>query len=277
MDAIISLYNMVATGTHNCSISEEDHKEYNGYFDMFISQEIAVWRDFHSYWVDPDPLIPTMIVRYEDLLIDPKSTLMDLFCFLLNVNNLSGTLIEYLIDKHTTKDTKKEVYKPRVGKVNASASKYTKDQKDQIKRQAGQMLRRMGYIKGTKTAEINDTGFYSDDEEVKLSHGYEWDSLVKYNTLRQVNMRYRFNEFNDKTLETVCSYSYKDKLKTMETLPSIQINYPGDLIRQKTERDPMGRGSRMFKETLRGNTDVIAPDGTVVKKKAKAKAKAKEI
>ena len=173
MDAIISLYNMVATGTHNCSISEEDHKEYNGYFDMFISQEIAVWRDFHSYWIDPDPLIPTYIIRYEDLLTKPKDTLMGLFGFLLNNKNLEGTLIEHLIVKHTAKDTKKEVYKPRVGKVNGSKSKYTKDQIDQIKRQAGQMLRRLGYIKGTKLAEAHNTGFYSDDEEVKLSHDYE--------------------------------------------------------------------------------------------------------
>ena len=90
-------------------------------------------------------------------------------------------------------------------------------------------------------------------------------------------MRYRFNEFNDKTLETVLQYSFKDKLKTMETLESIQINYPGDLIRQKTARDPMGRGSRMFKDILRGNVDVISPDGTVTKSKSKPKPKEKRV
>ena len=84
MDAIISLYNMIATGTHNWSMTDEDFEQYNSYFDMFISQEIAVWRDFHSYWIDPEPMIPTFIVRYEDLISDPKNTLLDLFRFLLN-------------------------------------------------------------------------------------------------------------------------------------------------------------------------------------------------
>jgi hypothetical protein len=134
MDAIISLYNMIATGTHNCSISEQDHKDFIAYFDMFVSQEISVWRDFHSYWMDPTPLIPTFVVRYEDLLVDPYNTLMDLFKFLLNTENLEGTLIEALIKKHTQKGTKKEVYKPRIGKVNANASKYTGDMKSQMKK-----------------------------------------------------------------------------------------------------------------------------------------------
>ena len=97
MDAIISLFNMIATGTHNCSMAEEDFKAYNGYFDMFLSQEIAIWRDFHSYWMDPDPLIPTYVVRYEDLLSKSEETLSGMFKFLLNEKDLSGTLIEKLI------------------------------------------------------------------------------------------------------------------------------------------------------------------------------------
>lgn len=134
MDSIISLFNMIATGTHNCSMSEEDFKSFNGYFDMFVSQEISVWRDFHSYWMDPDPDIPTYIVRYEDLLSKPESTLTGLFEFLLNKRDLSGTLIEELIKKHTKKGTKKEVYKPRVGKINANKVKYTEEQISQMKK-----------------------------------------------------------------------------------------------------------------------------------------------
>jgi len=134
MDAIISLYNMIATGTHNWSMSDADHEAFNSYFDMFVSQEITVWRDFHSYWMDPDPLIPTFVVRYEDLLSSPKDTLMDLFRFLLNTENLEGTLIESLIAHHTKKGTKKQVYKPRVGKINANYNKYSSSQIKQMKK-----------------------------------------------------------------------------------------------------------------------------------------------
>lgn len=172
LDAMISLYNMIATGTHNCSITDEDFEKYNLYFDTFIEQEIAVWRDFHSYWIDTDPLIPTYVVRYEDLLNKPKDTLMGLFKFLLNTKNLKGTVIEKLIEKHTFKDVKKVVYKPRLGKINASKLKYTKEQLRRIKQLAGQMLKRMGYVNEEKPDQVNETGFFSDDEEIEDSKDY---------------------------------------------------------------------------------------------------------
>jgi hypothetical protein len=125
---------MIATGTHNGSMSDADFKAHNSYFDMFLAQEIAVWRDFHSYWMDPDPLVPMYIVRYEDLLAAPEKTLSGLFSFLLNKKDLSGTLIETLIKKHTKKGEKKEVYKPRVGKANASKSKFSDEQVVQMKK-----------------------------------------------------------------------------------------------------------------------------------------------
>ena len=84
---------------------------------MFVSQDIILWRDFQSFWMD-EPIIPTYIVRYEDLLFDTRNTLIDLFRFLLNEKDLEGTLIEALIEHHTKSKTLKQVYKPRKGKAN---------------------------------------------------------------------------------------------------------------------------------------------------------------
>ncbi|CAI2363576.1 unnamed protein product [Moneuplotes crassus] len=266
LDAIISLFNMIATGTHNCSMSEEDFTSFNDYFDMFVSQEIAVWRDFHSYWIDPEPDIPTYVVRYEDLLQKPEETLTELFSFLLNQNDLSGTLIEHLIKKHTSRGVKKQVYKPRVGKVNANKSKYTKDQLSQIKKLAGQMIRRMGYLETENELDKTDTGFFSDDEEVDASKDYECDSLFRGNSLRDVTMRYRYHEFNRNTLGEVCSSEHKYKVETKTDIPEVQINYSNDLIRQKSARDPSGRGSKLFREVLRGNVTAVDPDGNIVRR-----------
>ena len=38
--------------------------------------------------------IPTFIIRYEDLRIDPGRSLTDLFCFLLDVNSIEDTVVE---------------------------------------------------------------------------------------------------------------------------------------------------------------------------------------
>ena len=124
MDSIMSLYNMIVTGTHYCTMTNEDFEKFNSWFDLFLSQEIVAWRDFYAYWMD-QPMIPTYIVRYEDLVSDTKKTLQDLFRFLLNQEDLDGTLIETLIEYHTKSKSLKEVYKPRKGKSTATKI-YTK-------------------------------------------------------------------------------------------------------------------------------------------------------
>jgi len=107
------------------------------------------------------------------------------------------------------------------------------------------MMNRMGYVKNTESADKNNTGFFSDDEDVETSEGYNCDSLYKYGKLKAVKMRYRYHEFNNKTLDQVCNGEYRLKVKDINKLTKIQINYQKDLIRQRTGRDPAGRGSRM--------------------------------
>ena len=38
--------------------------------------------------------IPTFVIRYEDLKIDPARSLSDLFCFLLEVSSIDDTVVE---------------------------------------------------------------------------------------------------------------------------------------------------------------------------------------
>ena len=42
---------------------------------------------------------PLYIVRYEDLVLQPKQTLMSLFCFLLGEDDLTGSNAERRIDE----------------------------------------------------------------------------------------------------------------------------------------------------------------------------------
>jgi hypothetical protein len=133
----------------------------------------------------------------------------------------------------------------------------------------------MGYLKGTKSAKKNDTGIFSDDEDVEASKDYNWESLYKYSKLMPVEMRYRYHEFNQKSLDFVCNSEYREKVKNLNNLPTAQMNYQKDLIRQRTARDPAGRGSKMYKDMLRGQVDVISPDGEIVREKAGTGNKAK--
>ena len=137
------------------------------------------------------------------------------------------------------------------------------------------MIERMGYLKDTESAKKSDTGFFSDDEDVDTSKDYNCESLYKYSKLMPVKMRYRYHEFNQKSLDFVCNSDYREKVRNLQDLPSAQMNYQSDLIRQRTARDPAGRGSKMYKDMLRGQVDVIGPDGKVVREKAGTGNKAK--
>ena len=50
-----------------------------------------------------EPQIPTFYVRYEDMCLDAKTTLNQLFCFLLEVPSLEGTVIEKRIEDVSSK------------------------------------------------------------------------------------------------------------------------------------------------------------------------------
>lgn len=68
MDAIISLFHMNATTTHNHSISLKDLVMHKEIFERFYEKEIEIWNEFHRFWMNRDHEVPLYIVRYEDLL-----------------------------------------------------------------------------------------------------------------------------------------------------------------------------------------------------------------
>ena len=48
--------------------------------------------------------IPTMFIRYEDLLMCPEPVLNELFCFLLDTSSIKGTVVEKRIKEVTKSD-----------------------------------------------------------------------------------------------------------------------------------------------------------------------------
>jgi len=74
-----------------------------------------VWKDFHEFWLNAK--IPVHIIRFEDILHNPKDTMMSLMRFILNEKSIDGSNMERYIDL-AVKDSAPEIYKPREGKVN---------------------------------------------------------------------------------------------------------------------------------------------------------------
>ena len=87
---------MHCTTSHTKSIHEDDFVKFQKQWQEFVVKEITVWNDFHDFWLNSE--IPVHLIRYEDILDDPKPALMKLMGFLLNEYSLEGTRIEKYID-----------------------------------------------------------------------------------------------------------------------------------------------------------------------------------
>lgn len=70
--------------------------------------------------------IPVYFVRYEDLLIDPVPVLEELFCFLLEVPSVEGTVVQKRIRDSASKGTEsKAVYK-----LKSNTKNFNKNEKN---------------------------------------------------------------------------------------------------------------------------------------------------
>jgi hypothetical protein len=105
-------------------------------------QEITVWKDFHDFWLNSK--IPVHLIRFEDIITNPKPTMMKLMRFILNEPNIEGTVIEKYIDL-TVKEKAPEVYKPRQGQVNSNLDKYIQEELDFMFNYAKDQLVKFGY------------------------------------------------------------------------------------------------------------------------------------
>jgi hypothetical protein len=72
--------------------------------------------------------VPIYFFRFEDLLTKPKEILSEMFCFVLGIPSLEGTVMEARIDEIINGGTKENVlYKPRSGGMNKNKHNYTEN------------------------------------------------------------------------------------------------------------------------------------------------------
>ena len=197
---------MVAKQSLTDKLTDEDFESYSEEFDEFVRQEISIWREFHEYWM-LEPIIPTLVVRYEDLLMNPKDTLTELFKFLLNTSSLSGTLIENLIREESKEDNQQYYAQNKPGYC---FDRYNEDQLSFIKSEAGCTLKRLGYITGVygRVKQLTPTDYFENDASIKESKKYEKDTIVRNTTRTEVKMRYSYDDLNANQMSYVHSEKY---------------------------------------------------------------------
>ena len=176
LDCIVSMYNMIATGSHSTGIGASNYigpeskratlnaaGKFQALWEEYVQQEVEVWREYHAYWLHKDHKVPVFVVRYEDLLLRPEETLCQVFCFLLNERSVKGTLIEALVQRVVHEEGRPQVYKPRCGKANANQDKYSEDMRTFVFFALQDLLKSFGYI-NNKNAEYASTNFFRNED-----------------------------------------------------------------------------------------------------------------
>ena len=109
-----------------------------------MKQFTHMWKDNYLFWRDMD--IPVHIVRYEDLCDQPGKTIEDLVKFVLNVEDISGTKVEKLVENAC--GSYKGIYnvRPGGGVANKNLWKYSDEQIEFIKSVAGEEMSHYGYM-----------------------------------------------------------------------------------------------------------------------------------
>jgi hypothetical protein len=84
------------------------------------------------------PTIPTYYVRYEDLILQPLPTLTELFCFLLEVPSIAGTIVETRIQDYCDGGSNRTatVYRLKTADItnlSRNADMYTSKQLEMLK------------------------------------------------------------------------------------------------------------------------------------------------
>ena len=102
-------------------------------------------RDNHNIVLDSiAEAIPTFFMRYEDLKLNPVPVLTDLFCFLLDVPSISGTIVERRINEVASVSlsnlTANKLNSSTLN-LNQNAHMYTTAQMDYLKDELSDMIR----------------------------------------------------------------------------------------------------------------------------------------
>ena len=82
-DALESYFNLMMTGTHTSSLTDEMRIKTNQIWEDMVRKEVQVWKEFHEYWLRQD--VPLLLVKYEDLIRYPYETMCRVIKFTLEV------------------------------------------------------------------------------------------------------------------------------------------------------------------------------------------------
>lgn len=96
IDTLTSLFHFFVSFTMDKMIEGEFHEEHPEFWKEFIIAQTQHFKKYHDVIIQDakEKKVPVYFIRYEDLVTHPLEQLEKIFCFLLNVESIEGTVIQ---------------------------------------------------------------------------------------------------------------------------------------------------------------------------------------
>ena len=181
-----------------------------------------------------EPAVPTYYVRYEDLVLNPNPVLMELFCFMLEVPSIDGTVVEKRIIDYCAKGSDAAaVYKLKAQptrNLSRNAGMYTNEQLEYMKEHAREFLYYYGYVDHPTQADPDTTFF-------KYADG----GRVQHDQAKLDEMFMGFKKCNAEGLKRVLKDNRNENFKFNETLDRINVPKIGNITAKITVKESQKR------------------------------------
>ena len=152
IDVIPSFANLVNTHSHSLEVNERYNIDMPEFWEQWVTGMVAACKANHeSVLSEISSQIPTFYLRYEDLKADPEPVLIDMFCFLLDVDSLEGTMCLRKIKEIAASGFSNKtayVLKSTSTSLCRNRHMYSAQQHDMIREQLADMIKFWEYNKG---------------------------------------------------------------------------------------------------------------------------------
>ena len=91
-DAVFSLFNFFFTQSQNSTLKQEEFDKLTTFWNEFVLSVPDIYKDFHEFWLKQE--IPIYLMRYEDIMENPKEELTKLCKFLYEFDDLGQKMLE---------------------------------------------------------------------------------------------------------------------------------------------------------------------------------------
>ena len=166
LDVFPSYAALTQTMSHGNKTDYDLAIEYPEWWAWFVKKRADQMKKFFEILIrhcNVDKRQPLYIVRYEDLVMAPKDTLMGLMSFLLEKKDLAGSNMERRIDAVIAKGSSAATtykLKESSGKFDTHKAKYNAELRQYVQDTLGDQLYYFGYA----NVEGNPTGFFEFDQ-----------------------------------------------------------------------------------------------------------------